>query len=32
MKLINLIFQSKFFHFVLAAHNEGLGSILLQAK
>ena len=26
IRLINLIFQSKYFHFVLAAHNEVLGS------
>ena len=31
MELINLIFQLQCFHFVLTAHNEVLGSILLQS-
>ena len=30
--LINLIFQSKCFHFVFAAHNEGLGRICFRRK
>ena len=32
MRLINLIFQSKCFHFVLAAHNEVVGRICFSRK
>ena len=32
IKLINLIFQSKCFHFVLAAHNEVVGRICFSRK
>ena len=32
MRLINLIFQSKYFHFVLAAHNEVVGRICFSRK
>ena len=32
IRLINLIFQSKYFHFVLAAHNEVVGRICFSRK